>query len=92
MLVDLERVNLEQFDIHSISTVFKQLIRDVPTGVIPLEFYQNFINCDGSTEEMERIIDDLPDIVYYILRYIFVIFIKIAKYHDLNKMTISNLW
>lgn len=90
-MIEFDALNLSEYDVHSVSGVFKKLIRDVPNGYIPSNRNQMFLNSDASLESLEAIIDELPDISYYFLRYILVLLMRIASFQNVNKMGLYNL-
>lgn len=46
-LIDAESVNLDDYNIHVIASVFKQWLRDLPNPLMTFELYEEFLRAMG---------------------------------------------
>lgn len=44
---DVENMNLDDYNIHVIASVFKQWLRDLPNPLLTFELYEEFIRAMG---------------------------------------------
>lgn len=46
-LIDVENMNLDDYNIHVIASVFKQWLRDLPNPLMTFELYEEFVRAMG---------------------------------------------
>lgn len=47
LYIDAESVNLDDYNIHVIASVFKQWLRDLPNPLMTFELYEEFLRAMG---------------------------------------------
>ena len=47
LTIDLDSVNLDDYNIHVIASVFKQWLRDLPNPLMTFELYEEFLRAMG---------------------------------------------
>lgn len=52
---DVENMNLDDYNIHVIASVFKQWLRDLPNPLMTFELYDEFIRVMGEWSHMPTI-------------------------------------
>ncbi|XP_045213906.1 rho GTPase-activating protein 24-like isoform X2 [Mercenaria mercenaria] len=101
-----ETVNLdiEEIDVHSVASLLKQFLRELPECLIPYKFYQQFMNiamkfqgtkCDNNRMEQVNSLRagmaELPQDNYNALKYLCNFLHKVADKTAVNKMSAQNL-
>lgn len=97
-------LSIEDVDVHSVASLLKQYLRELPECLIPFKFYQEFMNiamrfqgtkCNNN--KMEQVnslrtgMADLPQENYAVLKYLCHFLHKVADNTEVNKMTVQNL-
>nr|XP_057926489.1 rho GTPase-activating protein 25 isoform X2 [Doryrhamphus excisus] len=86
-------------DVHTVASLFKLYLRDLPEPVIPWTQYQNFLDCtnlldsnkDEGQEMLEKQISLLPPVNYNLLSYICRFLFEVQLNSKVNKMSVENL-
>ncbi|XP_072050458.1 rho GTPase-activating protein 22-like isoform X2 [Amphiura filiformis] len=89
----------QNIDIHTVASLFKLYLRQLPEPVIPWQHYESFYNgirlvCHDEIEgkhELIRQLALLPRTNYNLLKYICEFLHEVQSYESLNKMGIMNL-
>ncbi|KAL1007682.1 hypothetical protein UPYG_G00090150 [Umbra pygmaea] len=94
---DVNNVNLDDYNIHVIASVFKQWLRDLPNPLMTFELYEEFLRtmCLQDKKEAIRgvysIIDQLSRTHLYTLERLFFHLVRIAGQEDTNRMSANAL-
>ncbi|KAK9393957.1 unconventional myosin-IXa-like [Crotalus adamanteus] len=94
---DIERVNLDDYNIHVIASVFKQWLRDLPNPLMTFELYEEFLRAMGLQERKEAIrgvysvIDQLSRTHLNSLERLIFHLVRIALQEDTNRMSANAL-
>ncbi|KAJ8286234.1 hypothetical protein GJAV_G00036090 [Gymnothorax javanicus] len=86
-------------DVHTVASLFKLYLRELPEPVIPWAQYQDFLDCSqqldpNSTlgqEKLEKQISLLPRANYNLLSYICRFLYEVQQNSKVNKMSVENL-
>ncbi|XP_068166774.1 rho GTPase-activating protein 25 isoform X2 [Antennarius striatus] len=85
-------------DVHTVASLLKLYLRELPEPVVPWTQYQDFLDCtnmlDSSSKEeinLEKQIALLPRNNYNLLSYICRFLFEIQLKSDVNKMNVENL-
>ncbi|XP_019851263.1 PREDICTED: uncharacterized protein LOC109581524 [Amphimedon queenslandica] len=90
-------VDIADEGIHVISSLLKELLRNVPGGILPSSRYTEFVATNDIADETTRIqqirkvLGKLPAPNQVFLRYLLPLLHHIAQYEELNKMSTTNL-
>ncbi|XP_076980007.1 unconventional myosin-IXa [Tamandua tetradactyla] len=94
---DAEGVNLDDYNIHVIASVFKQWLRDLPNPLMTFELYEEFLRAMGLQERKETIrgvysvIDQLSRTHLNTLERLIFHLVRIALQEDTNRMSANAL-
>ncbi|XP_063102766.1 unconventional myosin-IXa isoform X7 [Cavia porcellus] len=94
---DAENVNLDDYNIHVIASVFKQWLRDLPNPLMTFELYEEFLRAMGLQERKETIrgvysvIDQLSRTHLSTLERLIFHLVRIALQEDTNRMSANAL-
>ncbi|XP_006866592.1 PREDICTED: unconventional myosin-IXa [Chrysochloris asiatica] len=94
---DTENVNLDDYNIHVIASVFKQWLRDLPNPLMTFELYEEFLRAMGLQERKETIrgvysvIDQLSRTHLSTLERLIFHLVRIALQEDTNRMSANAL-
>ncbi|XP_036763728.2 unconventional myosin-IXa isoform X3 [Manis pentadactyla] len=94
---DTESVNLDDYNIHVIASVFKQWLRDLPNPLMTFELYEEFLRAMGLQERKETIrgvysvIDQLSRTHLNTLERLIFHLVRIALQEDTNRMSANAL-
>nr|XP_037866045.1 unconventional myosin-IXa isoform X10 [Chlorocebus sabaeus] len=94
---DAENVNLDDYNIHVIASVFKQWLRDLPNPLMTFELYEEFLRAVGLQERKETIrgvysvIDQLSRTHLNTLERLIFHLVRIALQEDTNRMSANAL-
>ncbi|XP_048339141.1 unconventional myosin-IXa-like, partial [Sphaerodactylus townsendi] len=94
---DLESVNLDDYNIHVIASVFKQWLRDLPNPLMTFELYEEFLRAMGLQERKEAIhgvysvIDQLSRTHLHTLERLVFHLVRIALQEETNRMSANAL-
>uniref|UniRef100_A0A8C3AVI1 Myosin IXA n=1 Tax=Cyclopterus lumpus TaxID=8103 RepID=A0A8C3AVI1_CYCLU len=94
---DVENVNLDDYNIHVIASVFKQWLRDLPNPLMTFELYEEFIRGMALQDKKETIrgvyavIDQLSRTHLNTLERLIFHLVRIALQEDTNRMSANAL-
>uniref|UniRef100_A0A670JUV8 Myosin IXA n=1 Tax=Podarcis muralis TaxID=64176 RepID=A0A670JUV8_PODMU len=94
---DIESVNLDDYNIHVIASVFKQWLRDLPNPLMTFEFYEEFLRAMGLHERKEAIrgvysvISQLSGTHLSTLERLIFHLVRIALEEETNRMSANAL-
>lgn len=94
---DAESVNLDDYNIHVIASVFKQWLRDLPNPLMTFELYEEFLRAMGLQERKETIrgvysvIDQLSRTHLNTLERLIFHLVRIALQEETNRMSANAL-
>ncbi|XP_060067022.1 rho GTPase-activating protein 24-like [Ylistrum balloti] len=98
------KFDITEIDVHSVASLVKMFLRELPDSIIPSQSYQKFMNIalnfqdardiDSKMEvvvEAGAAISELPDENYNSLNYLCTFFHDVGEKSAINKMTPLNL-
>nr|XP_015798400.2 rho GTPase-activating protein 24 isoform X1 [Nothobranchius furzeri] len=86
-------------DVHTVASLLKLYLRELPEPVIPFQKYEEFLACakllgkDDETgmKELKRLVECLPPVNFNLLKYICRFLDEVQSYSGVNKMSVQNL-
>ncbi|XP_053180698.1 rho GTPase-activating protein 25 isoform X1 [Scomber japonicus] len=86
-------------DVHTVASLLKLYLRELPEPVVPWTQYQDFLDCtnlmDASSSEgmglLEKQIALLPRTNYNLLSYVCRFLFEVQQHSKINKMNVENL-
>ncbi|CAJ1068354.1 rho GTPase-activating protein 25 [Xyrichtys novacula] len=86
-------------DVHTVASLLKLYLRELPEPVVPWTQYQDFLDCttmlDSSStegwEKLEKQIALLPRMNYNLLSYVCRFLFEVQLHSKVNKMNVENL-
>ncbi|KAM9743951.1 rho GTPase-activating protein 25 [Menidia menidia] len=86
-------------DVHTVASLLKLYLRELPEPVVPWTQYQDFLDCtnqmDPSSKEgwemLEKQVALLPRINYNLLSYVCRFLFEVQRHCKVNKMNVENL-
>ncbi|XP_073679997.1 rho GTPase-activating protein 24 isoform X2 [Garra rufa] len=86
-------------DVHTVASLLKLYLRELPEPVIPFCKYEEFLACtkllskdqDAGMKELRRQVESLPPVNYNLLKYICKFLDEVQSYSGVNKMSVQNL-
>ncbi|XP_048812289.1 unconventional myosin-IXa isoform X1 [Lagopus muta] len=94
---DIDNVNLDDYNIHVIASVFKQWLRDLPNPLMTFELYEEFLRAMGLQERRETVrgvysvIDQLSRTHLSTLERLIFHLVRIALQEETNRMSANAL-
>ncbi|XP_068000435.1 LOW QUALITY PROTEIN: unconventional myosin-IXa [Melanerpes formicivorus] len=94
---DINNVNLDDYNIHVIASVFKQWLRDLPNPLMTFELYEEFLRAMGLQERKETVrgvysvIDQLSRTHLSTLERLIFHLVRIALQEETNRMSANAL-
>eukprot|EP00066_Takifugu_rubripes_P018966 XP_011608232.1 PREDICTED: unconventional myosin-IXa isoform X2 [Takifugu rubripes] len=94
---DVDSMNLDDYNIHVIGSVFKQWLRDLPNPLLTFELYKEFIRAMGLQDKKEMIrgvysvIDQLSRTHLNTLERLIFHLVRIALQEETNRMSANAL-
>ncbi|XP_031979209.1 unconventional myosin-IXa isoform X7 [Corvus moneduloides] len=94
---DINNVNLDDYNIHVIASVFKQWLRDLPNPLMTFELYEEFLRVMGLQERKETVrgvysvIDQLSRTHLSTLERLIFHLVRIALQEETNRMSANAL-
>ncbi|XP_035992065.1 LOW QUALITY PROTEIN: unconventional myosin-IXAa [Fundulus heteroclitus] len=94
---DVENMNLDDYNIHVIASVFKQWLRDLPNPLMTFELYEEFIRAMSLQDKKEMIrgiysvIDQLSRTHLNTLERLIFHLVRISLQEDTNRMSANAL-
>nr|CAG5958680.1 unnamed protein product [Menidia menidia] len=84
-------------DVHTVASLLKLYLRELPEPVIPFQKYEEFLACakllakddETGVKELQRLVESLPPVNYNLLKYICRYWFQ--SYSGVNKMSVQNL-
>ncbi|KAM7018307.1 rho GTPase-activating protein 25 isoform 1-T2 [Tautogolabrus adspersus] len=86
-------------DVHTVASLLKLYLRELPEPVVPWTQYQDFLDCtmllDSTNtqgwDELEKQISLLPRMNYNLLSYVCRFLFEVQRHSNVNKMNVENL-
>ncbi|XP_078498829.1 rho GTPase-activating protein 22 isoform X1 [Lissotriton helveticus] len=86
-------------DVHTVASLLKLYLRELPEPVIPFTKYEDFLSCaqllskdqEEGTQELGRQVVSLPHANYNLLKYICKFLDEVQSHSNVNKMSVQNL-
>lgn len=86
-------------DVHTVASLLKLYLRELPEPVIPFHDYNEFLACakalskdeEEGMKELRKLVDSLPPVNYNLLKYICRFLDEVQSYSGVNKMSVQNL-
>ncbi|NWS03354.1 RHG22 protein, partial [Motacilla alba] len=86
-------------DVHTVASLLKLYLRELPEPVIPFAKYEDFLSCgqllskdEGEgTQELVKQVKNLPQANYNLLKYICKFLDEVQAHSSINKMSVQNL-
>ncbi|XP_019949277.2 rho GTPase-activating protein 25 [Paralichthys olivaceus] len=86
-------------DVHTVASLLKLYLRELPEPVVPWTQYQDFLDCTSQRdcsstegwEKLEKQISLLPRINYNLLSYVCRFLFEVQQHSTVNKMNVENL-
>lgn len=86
-------------DVHTVASLLKLYLRELPEPVIPFCKYDEFLACtklfskdqDAGMKELKSQVEGLPQVNYNLLKYICKFLDEVQSYSGVNKMSVQNL-
>ncbi|XP_023858774.1 rho GTPase-activating protein 25 [Salvelinus sp. IW2-2015] len=86
-------------DVHTVASLLKLYLRELPEPVVPWTQYQDFLDCSpmldpnsaAGRERLEKQISILPRTNYNLLSYICRFLFEVQQSSKVNKMSVENL-
>uniref|UniRef100_A0AAY4C4P5 Rho GTPase-activating protein 24 n=1 Tax=Denticeps clupeoides TaxID=299321 RepID=A0AAY4C4P5_9TELE len=86
-------------DVHTVASLLKLYLRELPEPVIPFSKYDDFLACtkllnkdqDSGMKELKKQVESLPPVNYNLLKYICRFLDEVQSNSGVNKMSVQNL-
>uniref|UniRef100_A0A4W6C6Y7 Rho GTPase-activating protein 24 n=1 Tax=Lates calcarifer TaxID=8187 RepID=A0A4W6C6Y7_LATCA len=86
-------------DVHTVASLLKLYLRELPEPVIPFHKYDEFLACakllgkddEMGMKELRGLVESLPPVNYNLLKYICRFLDEVQSYSGVNKMSVQNL-
>ncbi|KFU83797.1 Rho GTPase-activating protein 24, partial [Chaetura pelagica] len=86
-------------DVHTVASLLKLYLRELPEPVIPYAKYEDFVSCakmlsreeETGLKELVKQVKSLPTVNYNLLKYICRFLDEVQSYSGVNKMSVQNL-
>uniref|UniRef100_F7CW60 Rho GTPase activating protein 22 n=1 Tax=Monodelphis domestica TaxID=13616 RepID=F7CW60_MONDO len=86
-------------DVHTVASLLKLYLRELPEPVIPFAKYEDFLACaqllskdeSEGTLELAKQVKNLPQANYNLLKYICKFLDEVQAHSNINKMSVQNL-
>ncbi|XP_077157102.1 rho GTPase-activating protein 24 isoform X1 [Paroedura picta] len=86
-------------DVHTVASLLKLYLRELPEPVIPYAKYEDFLSCakllskeeETGLNELAKQVKSLPVVNYNLLKYICRFLDEVQSYSGVNKMSVQNL-
>ena len=99
-----QKPSLDDVDVHTVGSLLKAYLRDMPQSLVPPDLYQRAMNCamrysEANSDDvrsaevlcLSNMLEDLPDVNYATLAYICRFLHRLAENSESTKMTAHNL-
>uniref|UniRef100_A0A8C7YNZ2 Rho GTPase activating protein 22 n=1 Tax=Oryzias sinensis TaxID=183150 RepID=A0A8C7YNZ2_9TELE len=86
-------------DVHTVASLLKLYIRELPEPIIPFSKYTQFLSCaqllnkdkEMGIAELRKQVKSLPQVNYNLIKYICKFLDEVQSYSNDNKMSVQNL-
>ncbi|XP_006000400.1 rho GTPase-activating protein 24 isoform X2 [Latimeria chalumnae] len=86
-------------DVHTVASLLKLYLRELPEPVIPYAKYEEFLSCakllskdeETGMKELIKQVKSIPPVNYNLLQYICRFLDEVQSYSSVNKMSVQNL-
>ncbi|XP_072310874.1 rho GTPase-activating protein 24 isoform X2 [Eucyclogobius newberryi] len=86
-------------DVHTVASLLKLFLRELPEPVIPFHNYNEFLTCakvlskddEGGMKALRKLVNSLPPVNNNLLKYICRFLYEVQSYSGVNKMSVQNL-
>uniref|UniRef100_A0A3B3CY63 Rho GTPase activating protein 22 n=2 Tax=Oryzias melastigma TaxID=30732 RepID=A0A3B3CY63_ORYME len=86
-------------DVHTVASLLKLYIRELPEPIIPFSKYTQFLSCaqllnkdkETGIAELRKQVKSLPQVNYSLIKYICKFLDEVQSYSNDNKMSVQNL-
>ncbi|XP_078532415.1 rho GTPase-activating protein 24 isoform X1 [Lissotriton helveticus] len=86
-------------DVHTVASLLKLYLRELPEPVIPFAKYEDFLSCaqllskeeETGVKEFVKQVKSIPAVNYNLLKYICRFLDEVQSYSGVNKMSVQNL-
>ncbi|XP_035255872.1 rho GTPase-activating protein 22 isoform X1 [Anguilla anguilla] len=86
-------------DVHTVASLLKLYLRELPEPVVPFAKYQDFLTCaqllgkdeEEGMQELTKQVKTLPQANYNLLKYICKFLDEVQSHANENKMSVQNL-
>ncbi|XP_061088914.1 rho GTPase-activating protein 22 isoform X2 [Conger conger] len=86
-------------DVHTVASLLKLYLRELPEPVVPFAKYQDFLTCaqllgkdeEEGIQELMKQVKSLPQANYNLLKYICKFLDEVQSHSSENKMSVQNL-
>ncbi|XP_015233137.1 PREDICTED: rho GTPase-activating protein 22 isoform X1 [Cyprinodon variegatus] len=86
-------------DVHTVASLLKLYIRELPEPIIPFSKYSEFLSCaqlltkdkESAIKELSKQVKSLPEVNYNLLKYICKFLDEVQSQSNDNKMSVQNL-
>ncbi|XP_053832131.1 rho GTPase-activating protein 24 isoform X6 [Vidua macroura] len=86
-------------DVHTVASLLKLYLRELPEPVVPYAKYEDFLSCakmlskeeETGLKELVKQVKSLPAVNYNLLKYICRFLDEVQSYSGVNKMSVQNL-
>ncbi|XP_019408415.1 PREDICTED: rho GTPase-activating protein 24 isoform X1 [Crocodylus porosus] len=86
-------------DVHTVASLLKLYLRELPEPVIPYAKYEDFLSCakllskeeETGLKELVKQVKSLPPVNFNLLKYICRFLDEVQSYSGVNKMSVQNL-
>ncbi|KFQ18848.1 Rho GTPase-activating protein 24, partial [Merops nubicus] len=86
-------------DVHTVASLLKLYLRELPEPVIPYAKYEDFLSCakmlskeeETGMKELVKQVKSLPAVNFNLLKYICRFLDEVQSYSGVNKMSVQNL-
>uniref|UniRef100_A0A8D0CAV3 Rho GTPase activating protein 24 n=1 Tax=Salvator merianae TaxID=96440 RepID=A0A8D0CAV3_SALMN len=86
-------------DVHTVASLLKLYLRELPEPVIPYSKYEDFLSCakllskeeETGLNELVKQVKSLPLVNFNLLKYICRFLDEVQSYSGVNKMSVQNL-
>uniref|UniRef100_A0A3Q2YFD3 Rho GTPase activating protein 22 n=1 Tax=Hippocampus comes TaxID=109280 RepID=A0A3Q2YFD3_HIPCM len=78
-------------DVHTVASLLKLYLRELPEPVIPFTKYAQFLSCALLLNKDREMVKSLPKVNHNLLEYICRFLDEVQSHSDANKMNVQNL-